>query len=142
MGLDSLKYLMIAVVFFVVVITGGVLILGDFTAYDSTIDSSNQIDDFNSTLNKANEVTASVNEIENSVDSVASGVGILGWLNALISSAYNGLQALISSLGFVNVAANDSAKMLGIPQVLVGLILLIIVIIIVFGIYSVITRTN
>lgn len=144
MALDEVKGYLIGVIMFIVVITGGIIAFSSFTAYDSSIDATNQIGQFNTTFNKATEMTVAVDGIKTSVtEAGSSSSGPLGWLNALVGSAYNGLKALSGATSFVDVAATDSANFFNIPFILplITLITLVITIIIGFGIWSAITKT-
>lgn len=138
MGLENIQNYMIGIVVMIVIVTSGVLILGDFTAIDSTLDNTNQVGQFNQTLAKADEITTSVTEIENSIKSVDKGV--LGWLDALVGSVFNGLQAVGNTLSFMDSAAHETGDIFGIPSEIIGLIILITIIIIGFAIYSAIMR--
>ena len=144
MALDEVKGYLIGVIMFIVVITGGVIAFSSFTAYDSSIDSTNQIGAFNQTFNKAANITTSVTKIQQSVDRASTnGGGPLGWLNALVGSAYEGLTAISSSMRFVGIVADDTADFFNVPFILplITLITLVITLIIAFGIWSAITKT-
>ena len=141
MGLDSIKYYVIGVIFLVVVVGGGMFMMGSIRSIDPTIDPSNDVGYINNTMNQASGLTNAVNGIGDSVNSVSnSNTGILGWLNALIGSAYNGLSAIGSSFGFIGTMVPILSQYLGIPVFLTSLILLVIIIIIAFGIWAVVTR--
>lgn len=141
MGLEGVQNYIIGVILFVVVIASGVFVLGSFYSVDSSIDSVGQVSQFNESLNKASSVTASVGALDSSIQSVSSeNVGILGWLNALVGSIFNGLKAIGGTLSFMNVAASESASMFGVPAFIFPLVLLIVTVIIGFAIYSAITK--
>ena len=137
MALENIQNYLIGIIVFVLIISGGVYIVGDFYLADSSIDTENSIGNFSASMNKANEVTTSVNEIKDSIDAEP---GILGWLNALIGSAFQGLKAMFGTLSFMNVVADDAATFFGIPLFLVTLVSLITVVIIAFAIWSAIMR--
>lgn len=141
MGLDNIKGIMIGTVMFIIIITTGVFMLGSFRTDDSTLDSTNQIDKFNSTLDKTQEITSSVNDIKSSVDSVTQEkVGPLGWIEALVGSAYSSLKAIGGTLSFIGVAIEGTAGLFGIPSFILVLLSLIIVILIGFAIWSAIFK--
>lgn len=141
MGLEQLQSYIIGVVLSIVIITGGLMFLSDFRANDTTIDPTNDVNSFNRTLNKADEVTTAVGGMSSSIeDASTTSTGVLGWLNALVGSIFDGLKALFSSFGFVNVMATETGQALGVPTIFTGLLLLIITIIIVFAIWSAITK--
>ena len=141
MGLEGVQNYIIGVILFMLVITGGVFMIGSFYNKDPSIDSIGQIDSFNKSLNKASEVTASVSELDSSIQSVSNeNVGVLGWLNALVGSIFNGLRAIGDSLGFMSTASSEASAIFGIPAFILPLILLIVTVIIIFAIYSAITK--
>lgn len=142
MGLDDIKYYLIGIVIFMVVIGGGVYILGSFHNADNSIDSSGELSQFNDSLYKASNITKVINDLDASINSVTSEkVGALGWLNALLGSAFNGLKLIGQSVGFMKVVASEAGVILGIPSFIISLLVLITIIIIAFAIYTAITRT-
>jgi hypothetical protein len=141
MGLDNIQNYMIGIILMIVIVTSGVLIMGDFTIIDTTLDDTNEIGTFSRTLNKSAEITESVGNIETSIDRVTTeNTGVLGWLNALVGSVFNGLKAVGGTLSFMDVAAAETGEIFGIPSEILGLIMLITIIIIGFAIYSAIMR--
>jgi hypothetical protein len=143
MGLENIQKIMIGVVMAIIIITSGVFMIGSFTASDSSIDSANQVGDFNATLDKSVEITTSVNNIQTSIDSVSEEkAGVLGWLNALIGSVFNGLKSIGDTLGFISIASTNAANLFGIPSFILPLLVLIIVIIIGFAIWAAIFKVN
>ena len=141
MALEDIKGYMIGVIIFIVVITGGVMMFSEFSAVDPTIDSGGQIGQFNRTLNKASNISQSVQGIEDSIEQAGTGRGPLGWLDAIVGSAYNGLKAIGNTMGFVKVAGEDEANIFNIPTIFVTLLGLIVTLIIGFAIWSAITKT-
>jgi hypothetical protein len=144
MALDDIKNLIIGSILFVVVISGGVIFLGSFSAFDSSIDSVGDVSGFNSTLNKARNVTDAANSIQDSISSVSNNPGILGWFDALFGSIYNGLKAMFGSLSFISTAMVESVAFFGFDIVtpLIVLLGLVIVVVIGFAIWSAITKVN
>lgn len=137
MALNNIQNYMIGIVIMIVMVTSGVLVFGNFTAVDATLDTTNQIQNFTRTLNKSSEITTSVDSISDSISGVTSeNTGALGWLNALVGSVFNGLKAVGGTLSFMDVAARESGQIFGVPQEIIGLLLLITIIIIGFAIYS------
>ena len=141
MGLENIKSYMIWIILMIVVVTSGVLVLTSFTSVDTTIDTTNQAQLFNKSMNKANEINSSVSNIKSSLNSVtANKVGALGWLNALIGSVFDGAKTLLNTLGFMDDVTTDSSSMLNIPVTITALIILIFVIIVVFALWEAIMR--
>lgn len=142
MGLEGIQNYMIGIILFIIVITGGVYVIGTFRDSNTSLDTVGEINSFNQSLNKAANITTSVNQLDQQIQAVNSqDVGILGWLNALVGSIYNGLAAIGGTLSFMSVAASETAAIFGIPSFIFPLILLIVTVIIGFAIWSAITRT-
>ena len=139
MALEEIKGYMVGIVLCILVFTGGILVLGEFRDKNPTL-SSDKITQFNQTLGKADNVTYAVNEVKDSITSTTSATGGLGWLNALIGSMFNGLQATFQTLSFVDTAATEGAELFGIPTQMVALISLIGILIVGFAIWSAIAR--
>lgn len=144
MGLGDVQNLLIGGIVFVLILSGGVIFVSSlYSAFGGGIDSTNQISEFNRTLNKAEQVTSAANNIRSSIDSVNSNeAGVLGWINALFGSIYYTLKTTISSLSFIGTAIEESVSYFGYDIVtpLVTLVGLIVVIIIAFAIWSAVTR--
>lgn len=142
MSLDNIQNYMIGIVLLVIVFTGGIYMFGAFSSYDSTLDSANEVSQFNKSIASANKITDSVNAIDESIQGVSSdsNSGVLGWLNVLVGSAFNGLKAIGSSLSFMSTATTEVGAILGIPSFVIPLLLLVVIIIIGFAIWSAIMR--
>ena len=141
MALDSIKGYVIGVILGIAVILGGVFMIGSFITGDPSIDTSSEVQNFTSTLNKSYEVTTAVNQMDSEL-TAPEDTGALGWINVLFSSAFNGLKAIGSSMGFVTVAAEDSARMFGMGSLIpiISVVMLVVTVIILIGIYEAITR--
>ena len=143
MGLDKLENYMIGVILFIVVVSGGAYTLTIFFNSDNTLDTTGEIDQFNASLNKAEDISESVEGIEQSIQSVTEvDAGVLGWINALVGSAFSGLKALGHTLGFMEVAAGELAGILGVPTFIVPLLFLVVIVIIGFAIWSAVMRVS
>ena len=142
MALDDLKGYVIGVLLFVVVIIGGVVMLGTWYNGDPTLDTTGDIAQFNQSFAKASDVTNSVDSIKSSMDVNENDAGFLGlgWLNALLGSAFTGLKAIYGSLSFMDVVGTEAGALFGIPASIIALIICIAAIIIIFAIWSAITK--
>jgi len=141
MGLDQLQGYITGIILSIVIIAGGILFITNFADANPTLASDGKINDFNETMNKANEVKTAVDSMSGSIENASTtNTGILGWLNALVGSIFDGLKALFISFSFVSTAAEDSAELFKIPPIFMGLLVLILTIIIVFAIWSAITK--
>jgi hypothetical protein len=143
MGLDTIQNYIIGIVLFMIIIGGGTYMFGTFVAVDGTIDTAGDVSRFESKLYLASNVTSAVNQMDTNIQSVtAEDTGVLGWLNALIGSAYDGLRAIGASIGFMGNAMGETANMFGIPSFIMGLIGLIILIVLAFAIWGAITKAG
>jgi hypothetical protein len=142
MGLEGIQGYLVGIVLAMVVFTGGIFIMGTYYSNSPTIDSNNQVAQFNLGMNKTIEITNTVGGMESSLSSVSEeNVGLLGWLNILVGSAFKGVKAIFSSLGFMKDLGASAAGIFGIPAFIVNLLLLIASIIIIIAIWSAITKT-
>jgi hypothetical protein len=143
MGLETIQNYIIGIVLFMIIIGGGIYMFGQFLSVDSTIDSGGQVSDFESKLYLASNVTTAVDEMDASVQSVtAENVGPLGWLDALIKSAYNGMRAIGQSIGFMGNAIDEAGNIFGIPTFIMSLLGLIIIIVLAFALWMAITKAG
>jgi CHASE3 domain sensor protein len=143
MGLETIQNYIIGIVLFMLIIGGGVYMFGSFVTYDTSIDSNGSINNFNSKLNLASNITTTVNQMTDNVNSVsAEDTGVLGWINALIGSAYDGIKSIGQSIGFMGNAMAETGSMFGIPSFIIALVSLIILILLVFAIWMAITKAG
>jgi len=141
MALDELKNYMIGVVLFVLVISGGAFMMGIFYNANTSLDAAGEINQFNASLNKAQEIDTSVTGIKESIEAASAEDANVGdYINVLFNTAFNGLQAVGHTMGFVDVAANDAGEILNIPPFVIPLVLLVTIIIIGFAIWAAIMR--
>jgi hypothetical protein len=141
MGLNDIKSYMIGLVLFVVVITGGIFTMISLHSSNPALDSS-RIEAFNTTFNKADNITTAVNDISSSITNAGDKPGALGWFNVLFGSAWQGLKVLFSSLGFVKGLILAVAEIFSVPPAIALLITLLPIIIIVFAIWGAIIQAQ
>lgn len=141
MGLSDIKSYMIGLVLFVVLISGGIFTMVSLKASNPTLDSS-RITAFNTTFNKADNITTAVNGIGDSINAAGDKPGALGWFNVLFGSAWQGLKTVFSSLGFVKGLILAVAEVFSVPPAIALLITLIPIIIIVFAIWGAIIQAQ
>ena len=142
MALENIQNYIVGLLLFVVIITGGVVSMGEFSSRNVAL-SNAPVTDFEASFNKSAEITDTVGEISSSIDSVSTReAGALGWLSALLGSAFNGLKAVGQSLGFVDSLGEDTVSFLGVPAIypMMALIILIVTVVIGFAIWSAIMR--
>jgi hypothetical protein len=143
MGIGDIKVIFIGVILGIIVLTGGLFIIGNFSASDNTLDNT-QVGPANSILiNSTAGIYSSVNSLNSSMNKLTNPTsGFFGVFDALISSVTGGLAAIGNTIGFMNVAAYQFAQILHVPTFVIGLIWLIIIVVIVFAIYAAIMRVN
>jgi uncharacterized Tic20 family protein len=140
MALDNLKNYIIGIILAIALILCGVFLVSSFSSNDSSIDTQGDIQQFNRTLALSQNITTSVDSMNEALD--VENAGALGWIDAIFRSTFSGLKATKQSTEFVGVATKESAKFFGIERVLpiISVILLIVAIIILIAIYEAITR--
>ena len=136
------RHYIIGILIFTFIIVGGVSILGIFNDFDPTYAADEKFTQFNTSFNKINDVTTEVDDLESSISDVDPAFGLFGVLNALISSAWQTLRLLFTSLGFMDGAYNGMAYIFGIPSWIPGIIISIITVIISFAIFSAIFQKD
>lgn len=148
MALTTVQNMIIGMIVFVVVLTGGVAYLGTFYHYDSTIDTINGISNFNSTLNKAATVTADVNAIQtNIVSTNATGLAqAVNYFNIVFNGAFNGLKTMFDTTSMITSLPHDIGVAIGMSDttvtVMLGLLVLIVIVIVGFAIWASVMRVN
>lgn len=126
----------IGILIFTLVIVGGVSILGSFKINDG------QTAEFNKTFNKMNDVTGAVDDLQGGIENADTDFGVFGVLNSLISSAWQSLKLLFTSLGFMTTAFGGMTTMFGVPAWIPLIFASIITVIIIFAIYSAIFQRD
>lgn len=91
---------------------------------------------FNDSMNKLSDITTQVDSLDDGIQNASTDFGAFGVLNALISSAWQTLKLLGSSLGFMSEAYVAMSALFGVPAWIPALVALLIVTMIIFTIYS------
>jgi len=141
MALDGIKTYIIGVILGIAVIMSGVFMIGSLSTSDTTLDSTGDIQQFNSTLALSQNITSGVNNIESGIRAPEK-AGALGWIDAFFKTAFGGLSTIKNTMGFVGTAATESAGFFHIGGIIpiLNVVLLVIVIIMAIAIYEAITR--
>ena len=143
MGLDNIQNYIIGTILFILVVTGGIYLFGSFYSGHSDLDPTGDMTTFNKTMQLASNVTTSVNKLNETLSDVTdteTSFAGLGWLNALVGSAFNGLKAVANSISFMFIAGSEIFNYFGMPSFVFPLIVLVVIVIIVFAIWSAIMR--
>lgn len=139
------RHYIIAIIFFVFVILGGLYCINEMIADKPTFLSSGDADElgkFNQSFNKLADINESISNIQESIQNAETDFGIFGVLNSLINSAWNSLKLLYTTLSFMNSAFSALENIFGIPYWIPMLIILVFVVIIAFGIYKMIFKAE
>jgi len=139
----SPKDYIIGVIIFTFMITGGIWLLSSLNSSTGGVLSADaRYDSFNKTFNVYENVTTQVQGIRSNIENSDSELGGFGALNALINSAWNGVQFLFSSFGFMDSVFIGISSVFGLPSWIGGLLILLVVTIIAFAIWAAIFQTN
>lgn len=130
------KSYIIGIVIFCLFIVGGVSMLGSFGA------NTQQVQEFNKTFDKMNDVQEVTSDLQGSIENADTDFGAFGVLNSLISSAWQSLKLLFTSLGFMNSAFMGMVTFFGVPAWIPALFIAIIIVIVAFAIFGAIFQRD
>ena len=130
-----------AIIMFTLVVVAGISMVSIFGAENPAM-VAGKYSDFNESMNKLTDVTDQVGSLESGIRDASTDFGAFGVLNALISSAWQTLKLLGSSLGFMSEAYGAMSSIFGIPAWIPGLVALLVITLLVFTIYSAIFQTE
>ncbi|RLA46951.1 MAG: hypothetical protein DRR04_05370 [Gammaproteobacteria bacterium] len=129
------------IILFTLVVVSGISFMSIFGA-DNPAMLTDKYGEFNESMNQLSSVTDQVGSLESGIRDASTDFGAFGVLNALISSAWQTLKLLGSSLGFMSLAYSAMSSVFGVPAWIPGLIALLVISMIVFTIYSAIFQTE
>jgi hypothetical protein len=130
------RHYIIGIVMFGFLIVGGMSMLGIFAGTSDTFATGEKYTQFNNTFNVLDDVTDQVESMEESITEADTDFGIFGVLNALISSAWQTLKLLFSSLSFMDGVFFGLSSVFGVPGFIPGTIILLVTVILIFAIFS------
>ena len=96
------RHYIIGIIMFTFFIVGGVSMMGILSDSDSTFTDDEKFTEFNESFNILNDVSDQVENLEGSITEADTDFGAFGVLNALISSSWQALKLLFTSLGFMD----------------------------------------
>jgi hypothetical protein len=127
---------------FVFVIVAGVSFIALFAEKNPAMITGNTYTGFNSSFNRLSDVTTQIGTIQGSITEANADFGAFGVLNALVSSAWQSLKLLGTSLGFMSDAYGGMTTVFGVPAWIPGLIVLFVVTMLAFTIWSAIFQSE
>lgn len=130
------RHYIIGILMFTFIIVGGVSMFGEFRSVYPSFGTDDEYDQFNRSFNKLTEVTIQINKLESNINSTDPEPGLFGFLNSLISSAWNTIKLLFSSFDFMDEAFEGLYTMFGVPKWVGNIIMSLITVIISFAIYT------
>lgn len=130
------RHYIIGIIAFTFIIMGGVGILNIYKNAGAAFIDTEEFTRFNETFNKMDDVTTVVGDMESNIVNDEGDYGLLGVLNSLISTGWNTLKLLFSSLSFMDGVFKGLSSFFGVPTWVGGLIILFVSTILVFAIFS------
>lgn len=127
---------------FVFVIMAGLTIIAPFAADNPTMVATDKYAEFNTSFNRMTDVQEELAGIQSSIADASTDFGTFGVLNALVSTAWQSLKLLFTSLGFMNDAYGGMTTVFGVPAWIPALIILIVITMIAFTIWSAIFQSE
>lgn len=131
-----IRHYVTAIIIFALFVVGGMTLLAKFGDSDPTFTNDSNYARFNSTFNKINEVSTSVNGLQTSITDAATDFGAFGVLNALISASWQTLKLMFSSFSIMNGAYYGLSSFFGLPSWVPAFLILAVIVVISFNIYS------
>jgi hypothetical protein len=95
-----------------------------------------EIQKFNSTTNKLEELNTQTNIMTSNIDSGIGETGTLGMINQLITTAWNTLKNIPTTFVIITETITSMSGLYGIPSWVLGILTSVIGIMILFGIYA------
>lgn len=130
------KHYIIGIIIFTFVTVGGISILSELRQSNPAPFNTEQFLLFNNTFNTYDDITTEVEGIRSNIESTDSQFGLFGFLDNLISGAWNSIKLLFQSFGFMDDVLTGVSGFFGVPVWATSLISLIITVIIAFAIYA------
>jgi ABC-type phosphate transport system permease subunit len=103
---------------------------------DPTYIQHDKFTKFNSSFDKMENVTDSVDDIESSITNAQTDFGLFGVLNSLISTSWQSLKLMFSSFAFMDSVWKGTNYIFGVPIWVASLIGLLVTVVIAFAIWS------
>lgn len=100
------------------------------------INNDAQVQEFNESFNKITDLQVKANEIRSTITNSSTDFGAFGVLNALISSAWNGLGYIYDIFDITDTLFTDMAQFFGVPVWIPTTLIIIALISICFAIWS------
>ena len=110
--------------------------LGIFSAENAAMTSDEKYIEFNQSFNVLDDIGGQVTSMEESITEADTDFGVFGVLNALISSAWQTLKLLFSSLSFMDGVFFGLSSVFGVPGFIPGTVILVVTVILIFSIFS------
>jgi len=130
------RHYIIGIVMFTFMIVGGVSIFSIYGNSEPSFIQDEQFQDFNNSFNVVNDITKQVDDLEQSITEADTDFGLFGVLNALISSAWQALKLLFTSLSFMDGVFAGLTAVFGIPGWIPALIGVLVTVVLIFSIFS------
>jgi len=143
-GVTDIKLYIISFTLFTFMILGGLGILTLFRDADSSfINDTSRYSEFESKFNQYSRIETESGKLQASIEQLGSeDVGVFGFLNALIGSAWNTIKLTFSNFAFIGSTFLAIHTFFGIPLWIPSLIIMIFIIIIVFAFWKAIFQVN
>jgi len=136
------RHYIIGIVMFTFMIVGGVSIFSIYGNSEPSFIQDEQFQDFNNSFNVVNDITKQVDDLEQSITEADTDFGLFGVLNALISSAWQALKLLFTSLSFMDGVFAGLTAVFGIPGWIPALIGVLVTVVLIFSIFSAIFQRD
>lgn len=130
------RHYIIGIIIFTFFIVGGMAILTEFNNAKPTFIDDDKFTQFNSSFNKVNDLTTSIEDLETTITESDEEIGVFGVLDALINTGWNTLTLLFTSFGFMEDVFTDLSGLFGVPAWVGALLVLLVTVMFAFAIFT------
>lgn len=123
---------------FILVVSSGLYVTENILRANPDADTNRVLGNFSNTLDKFDEYEQEIGGMQSQIEAENPAEGAFGFLNSLITPAWNTLKGLFGSFAFITSALNGLGTIFGLPAFIFGTAVTVITAVFAFGILAVI----
>jgi len=133
-------------ILFTLVLTSGVYLLGQYHLDNPAMQGQAQYQQFNKTFNKATQLSSELGKLQGNIEDTNSSSGFFaskfGFIDSLMSKAWNSLKLMGTSFSFVGDTINGLSDFFGLPAWLTSILGLLLIVLFIFTIWGAIFQKD